>query len=333
MTAPDSSLWQLPTGVGVSSKAWQLECGSTMKGLKCAAAACDNGSGILTATCGMNGQWSSGTASCSPRTCENAAAPAFVTNGGATYKPATWAAICANTVVGQQCVTSLACSSNQQLSARCEYVPVGGSLVATWTQPTGSCEAPPVQCMYALTTVPLQGNAVFSPQLWIAQCEGTQENATCTVVDTACLFGGTISAKCTKDARGLGVWTDTAGFCKAEPPVQCKSAPARESVTTFGGSQFYPEPWIAKCTNTTENATCTVVDAACSSGGTISAKCVKGATGAGVWADIQGACQAPPCEHLFSYSWSHSCVCKTPAVCSSSSAGRIVATVSVCGFS
>ncbi|WIA42450.1 hypothetical protein OEZ86_008445 [Tetradesmus obliquus] len=38
---------------------------------------------------------------------------------------------------------------------------------------------------------------------------------------------------------------------------------------------------------------CTVVDAACSSGGTISAKCSKGANRAGVWTDIQGACKAP----------------------------------------
>ncbi|WIA22016.1 hypothetical protein OEZ85_004368 [Tetradesmus obliquus] len=49
---------------------------------------------------------------------------------------------------------------------------------------------------------------------------------------------------------------------------------------------------MSQCGQTQENATCSVVDAACSSGGTNSAKCSKGANGAGAWTEVQGACKA-----------------------------------------
>jgi hypothetical protein len=77
------------------------------------------------------------------------------------------------------------------------------------------------------------------------------------------------------------------------PPaaVQCLSAP--ESVPVAPGAIFFTEAWIGECGLKMESETCTVVDSACSAGGTITAKCVKGANGAGFWTDVQGACKAP----------------------------------------
>ncbi|WIA22020.1 hypothetical protein OEZ85_004371 [Tetradesmus obliquus] len=293
LTAPPSSLWQLPAGIDLAAPAWQLACSSTPKGQSCTAAACDKGNGDLTATCGQDGKWSSGSGSCTPSTCEKAAAPAFPANG-ATFDAAAWASACRSTLQGDDCVTSTACSSGQKLSATCEYMPVAGNLIATWTKLAGSCTATsaPVQCNSAPANVPTLGGAVFSSEPWIAKCGQTLENATCTVVDAACSSGGTISAQCVKGANGAGVWTDVQGACKAAAAsVQCVSAP--QNVPTLGGSVFLSEPWIAACGKTQENATCSVVDAACSSNGTISAKCTKGANGAGVWTDVQGSCRAP----------------------------------------
>ncbi|WIA35871.1 hypothetical protein OEZ86_004254 [Tetradesmus obliquus] len=293
LNAPAPSLWQLPAGVDLAVPAWQLACGSTPRGQSCTAAACDKGNGSLTAACGQDGKWSGGTGSCTALTCEWAAPPGFPANG-ASFSAAAWSAACGSTLQGNECVTSAACSSGQKLSATCEYLPVAGSLTATWTKLAGSCTtaASPVQCSSAPANVPTLGGAVFWSEPWIAKCGQTQENATCTVLDAACSAGGTITAQCVKGATGTGVWTGIQGACKAPTAsVQCMSAP--QNVPKLGGSVFLSEPWIASCGKTQENVTCSVVDAACSSGGTISAKCSKDANGVGVWTDVQGSCRAP----------------------------------------
>ncbi|WIA42454.1 hypothetical protein OEZ86_008449 [Tetradesmus obliquus] len=290
---PASSLWQLPAGVGLAVSAWQRACSQTPQGLSCTAAACDKGAGELTATCGQDGKWTNGTGSCNAQTCEKAASPAFPTNG-ATFDAAAWAAACGSTLQGNECATSAACSAGQKLSATCEYLPVGGNMIATWTKLTGSCTAAAgrVRCTSPPENVPSLNGSVFLPEKWSAICGDMQENGTCTAIgEAACSKGGSITAKCVKGANGAGIWTDVKGGCGvADRSGPCRFAPV--DVQTPRGSMFLAGVWTARCGETAENATCVVVDAACLDGGTISAKCVKGANGAGVWTDVQGSCNA-----------------------------------------
>ncbi|WIA42452.1 hypothetical protein OEZ86_008447 [Tetradesmus obliquus] len=119
---------------------------------------------------------------------------------------------------------------------------------------------------------------MFYPEAWIGQCGTTKENATCTVVDTACSNGGTISAKCSKGASGAGVWTDLQGACKAPAPVSCGTTPMPSAAAGWitNGAPLSATAWAAACSQTVQGQTCSA--AACGGGftGTLSAVCQVG---------------------------------------------------------
>ncbi|WIA42448.1 hypothetical protein OEZ86_008443 [Tetradesmus obliquus] len=218
LDAPPSSLWQLPTGVSLAGPSWQLACGSTLKGKSCTASACDKGTGDLTATCAQDGKWANGTGSCSPLTCEKAAAPAFVADGafcggtampsasggwatnGAPLDGAAWGSVCGQAYQGDTC-SAAACggSFTGMLSAVCQAD-------GQWGQLGGTCSAG--TCSSSTISVPTSGGGTFSAAAWAAACGFTPRGSGCSA--SACSAGtGSISATC--DASGS--WVNVQGAC------------------------------------------------------------------------------------------------------------------------
>jgi hypothetical protein len=133
---PANSIFPTGSGVLLNQNAWQLRCRATKKGESCTAPACAYGIGNLTAVCGSDGKWKSGSGSCSVTTCDKALSPAFA---GPNSNLAAWQAACGKTPVGETCSTTAACASGATLSATCGLVPYGASLLNAWMSPTGSC--------------------------------------------------------------------------------------------------------------------------------------------------------------------------------------------------
>jgi hypothetical protein len=140
-------------------------------------------------------------------------------------------------------------------------------------------------CDEAPINVPQSGGSTFDKWEWIDACFSTPRGSNCTSTFACKGGGGPITARC----NVTGLWEYLSGEC-AVPPAICSSAPS--SVPTSGGASFLSEVWKTQCGQKKEGETCTVINAACSTNGNITAKCTKVNRTSAAWTDIQGACNA-----------------------------------------